>query len=206
MTIQQTQQRLQSWRWSIQLTSRMLQENRHLLHNIIFLIGCCQAERTTQNLQLMFDMQYELQIVTGFIRTTRLCIGYFDDFCMTTCVSVCYMHCRQTWAFCWSSAPSSATVATSIHDCVLHALQANMGFVLVIGTFISYCGAIAIIGAIYKFWAHLWPQHFLHHLHPRPGFDLHPDLSIALEAGDSWTADIWRGVPVLCLDLLVCPG
>ncbi|DBA86260.1 hypothetical protein WJX77_011720 [Trebouxia sp. C0004] len=31
--------------------------------------------------------------------------------------------------------------------------KANMGFVLVIGTFISYCGAIAIIGAIYKFWA-----------------------------------------------------
>lgn len=28
-----------------------------------------------------------------------------------------------------------------------------MGFVLVIGTFISYCGAIAVIGAIYKFWA-----------------------------------------------------
>ncbi len=28
-----------------------------------------------------------------------------------------------------------------------------MGFVLVIGTVISYCGAIAIIGAIYKFWA-----------------------------------------------------
>ena len=28
-----------------------------------------------------------------------------------------------------------------------------MGFVLVIGTFISYCGAIAVTGAIYKFWA-----------------------------------------------------
>lgn len=32
-------------------------------------------------------------------------------------------------------------------------LQAHMGFVLIIGTFISYCGAIAIIGAVYKFWA-----------------------------------------------------
>ena len=40
-----------------------------------------------------------------------------------------------------------------MRECVLHALQANMGFVLVIGTFISYCGAIAVIGAIYKFWA-----------------------------------------------------
>ena len=28
-----------------------------------------------------------------------------------------------------------------------------MGIVLIIGTFISYCGAIAIIGALYKFWA-----------------------------------------------------
>ena len=34
-----------------------------------------------------------------------------------------------------------------------HVLQEHMGFVLIIGTFISYCGAIAVIGAVYKFWA-----------------------------------------------------
>ena len=28
-----------------------------------------------------------------------------------------------------------------------------MGIVLIIGTFVSYCGGIAIIGALYKFWA-----------------------------------------------------
>lgn len=34
-----------------------------------------------------------------------------------------------------------------------HVLQEHMGFVLIIGTFISYCGAVAVIGAVYKFWA-----------------------------------------------------
>lgn len=32
-------------------------------------------------------------------------------------------------------------------------LQENMGWVLIIGTFVSYCGALTIIGAVYKFWA-----------------------------------------------------
>ena len=32
-------------------------------------------------------------------------------------------------------------------------LQERLGFVLIIGSAICYCGAIAIIGALYKFWA-----------------------------------------------------
>lgn len=32
-------------------------------------------------------------------------------------------------------------------------LQENMGWVLIIGTFVNYCGALIIIGTLYKFWA-----------------------------------------------------
>ena len=32
-------------------------------------------------------------------------------------------------------------------------VQEHMGFVLILGTFVCYCGALAIIGTLYKFWA-----------------------------------------------------
>ena len=32
-------------------------------------------------------------------------------------------------------------------------MQENMGCVLIIGTFVSYCSALIITGAVYKFWA-----------------------------------------------------